>query len=70
MPEKICLSDKGGIVKTEKGTAEVFKTFFGNFVQNLNISQYSDFNPITDNIKESTLIKATLKYKNHPSIQN
>ena len=25
--ERICLSDKRGIVKTEKGTAEVFKIF-------------------------------------------
>ena len=57
----------GEIVKTEKGTAEVFNNFFGDIVKNLNISQYSDFDPIIENVKDPTL-KAILKYKKHPSI--
>ena len=65
--ERISLSENGEIVKTEKGTAEVFNNFFGNIVKNLNISQYSDFNPIIENAKDATL-KAILKYKKHPSI--
>ena len=49
--ERISLNENGEIVKTEKGTAEVFNIFFGNFVINLNISQYSDFDPMIENIK-------------------
>ena len=65
--ERISLSGNGEIEKTEKGTAEVFNNFFGNNVKNLNISHYSDFDPIIENVKDPTL-KAILKYKKHPSI--
>ena len=41
--ERISLIKNGEIVKTEKGTAEVFNNFLGNIVRNLNISQHSDF---------------------------
>ena len=61
------MSENGKIVKTEKETAEVFKNFFGNIVKNLNISQYSDFDPIIEKDKDPTL-KAILKYEKHPSI--
>ena len=46
------LTENGEIVKTEKGTAEVFNNFFGNIVKNLNTSQYSDFDPIIENVKK------------------
>ena len=65
--ERISLSENGKIVKTEKETAEVFNNFFGNIVKNLNISQYSDFDPIIEKDKDPTL-KAILEYKKHPSI--
>ena len=65
--EKISLSEHGEIVKTEKETAEVLNNYFGNIVKYLNISQYSDFDPIIENVKDPTL-KATLKYEKHPSI--
>ena len=61
------MSENGKIVKTEKETAEVFNNFFGNIVKNLNISQYSDFDPIIEKVKDPTL-KAILKYEKHPSI--
>ena len=64
--ERISLSENGKIVKTEKETAEVFNNFFGNIVKNLNISQYSDFDPIIEKIKDPTL-KAILKYEKCPS---
>ena len=54
-------------MKTDKETAEIFNNRFGNIVKNLNISQYSDFDPIKENVKDSTL-KAFLKYEKHPSI--
>ena len=65
--ERISLIENGEIVKTEKERAEVFNNFFGNIVKNLNISQYSDFDPIIEKVKDPTL-KAILKYKKHPSI--
>ena len=65
--ESISLSENGKIVKIEKETAEVFNHFFGKFVKNLNISQYSDFDPIIAKVKDPTL-KAILKYQKHPSI--
>ena len=61
------MSEHDEIVKTEKETAEVFNNLFGNIVKNLNISQYSDFDPIIENVKDPTF-KAILKYEKHPSI--
>ena len=51
--ERISLTENREIVKTGKGTAEVFNNFFGNIVKNLNISQYSDFDPIIENVKKT-----------------
>ena len=60
----------GEIVKTGKETAEVFNNFFCNIVKNLNIFQYSDFDPIIENFKNPTL-KAIFKYKKqHSGDQN
>ena len=63
--ERISLIENGEIVETEKETADVFNIFFDNIVKNLNISQYSDFDPIIENVKDPTL-KAILKYKKIP----
>ena len=60
--ERISLSKNGEIVKTKKEAAEIFNNFFGNIVKNLNIFQYSDFDPIIENFKNPTL-KAIFKYK-------
>ena len=43
------------------------KTFFFNIVKNFNISQYCDFDPTIENVKDPTL-KAILKYEKHPSV--
>ena len=60
--ERISLNENGEIVKTENGAAEVFNNFFCNIVKNLNISQYCDFDPTIENVKDPTL-KAILKYE-------
>ena len=60
--ERISLSKNGEIVKTKIEAAEIFNNFFGNIVKNLNIFQYSDFDPIIENFKNPTL-KAIFKYK-------
>ena len=41
--------------------------FFSDIVENLNISQYSNFDPVIENVKDPTL-KAVLKCKKHRSI--
>ena len=65
--DRINISEKGKIIKTESETAESLNSFFSNIVKNLNISRYSEFDPVTENIADPTL-KAIFKYKDHPSI--
>ena len=42
-------------------------TFSSNIVQNLNISRYSNDEPLVSNTNEA-ILNAILKYRNHPSI--
>ena len=65
--DRINISEKGKILKTESETAESLNSFFSHIVKNLNISRYSEFDPVTENIADPTL-KAIFKYKDHPSI--
>ena len=65
--DRINLSEKGELIKTELETAEVLNKFFSNIVNNLEISKYSKYESFIDNIKVQAL-RAILKYKNHPSI--
>ena len=65
--DRINLSEKGELVKTELETAEVLNKFFSNIANNLEISKYSKYESFIDNIEDQTL-RAILKYKNHPSI--
>ena len=65
--DRINISEKGKILKTESETAESLNSFFSNIVKNLNVSRYSEFDPLTENIADPTL-KAIFKCKDHPSI--
>ena len=65
--EQMNLVEKGEILKTDLETAEVLYTFFGNIVKNLEINQYSNFDPVINHAKDPTL-RAILKFKDHPSI--
>ena len=65
--EKINLSENRENRKTHMELAKVWKTFFSNFVQNLNIFRFLDSDPLIRNIKDPTL-KAILKFSKHPSI--
>ena len=62
--EKITLTENDEIVKTEKGTAKVLKTFFSNIAQNLDIQKYNVDDPICENINDQ-LLKAIVRYRNH-----
>ena len=59
--------EKGNILKTDLETADVLNAFFGSIVKNLEINQYSNFDPVINTVKHPTL-RAILKYKDHPSI--
>ena len=65
--EQINLAEKGEILKTDSETPEVLNTFFGNIAKNIEINQYSNFDPVINHVKDPTL-RAILKYKDHPSI--
>ena len=62
--ERTNLLEKGKILKTD---LEVIITFFGNIVKNFDIIQYSNFDPVINDCKDTTL-RAILKYEDHPSI--
>ena len=53
-------------MKTDLETAEVLNNFFSNIVQNLDISRYSNEEPLVSNANSATL-KAILKHRKHPS---
>ena len=65
--ERITLIENDEIIKTERGTAKVLNTFFSNIAQNLDIQQYNVDDPICENINDP-LLKAIVRYPNHPSI--
>ena len=65
--EQINLVEKGEILKTDIETAEVLNTFFLNMVKNLEINQYSNFDPVINHVKDPTL-RAILKFKDQPTI--
>ena len=65
--DEIHLIENNELVKTDLETAEVLNNFFSNIVQNLDISRYSNDEPLVSNTNDATL-KAILKYRNHPSI--
>ena len=65
--EKITLVEGEEIIKTNQVNAKVLNNFFSNIIKNLEIPQYNQVDPICRNIKDP-VIKAIIKYRNHPSI--
>ena len=65
--EKITLVENDNILENDKRTATVFNNFFSNIITNLGIPQYIEEEPISQNI-DDPLMKAIVKYRNHPSI--
>ena len=53
--EQINIVEKREILKTDLETAGVLNTFFGNLLKNLEINQYSNFNPVINNVKDPNL---------------
>ena len=65
--DRISISGKGEILKTESETAETLNDFFSNIAKDLNISRYSELDSVAENIIEP-ILRAIFKYKDHPSI--
>ena len=65
--DEIYFIENNELVKADLETSEVLNNFFSNIVQNLDISRYSNDEPLVSNTNDATL-KAILKYRSHPSI--
>ena len=65
--EQINLVGKEEILKIDLETAEVLNTVFGNIVKNNEIDQYSNFDPVINNVKDPTF-RAILKFKDNSTI--
>ena len=65
--QRINLIENNELVKTDLETAQVLNNYFSNIMQNLDISRYSNDEPLVSNNNYATL-KAILKYRNHSSI--
>ena len=65
--EKITLVEDNKIKSEGKDNAELLNFFLSNAVKNLKIPEFSDSDPLAENIPHP-IFKAILKYKNHPSI--
>ena len=65
--DRICISEKGEILKIESETAETLNDLFSNIVKNLYISRYSEHNSVTEKIAEPSH-RVFWKYKDYPSL--
>ena len=65
---KITLIEDGEVISSDNEIANVLNTFFSNIVSNLNLPEYPISNPYYNKIRDPVL-KAILKYKDHPSIK-
>ena len=65
--EKITLIENNNIIENDEKTATVLNNFFSNVITSLNIPQYNETEPVSQNINDP-LIAAIIKYRSHPSI--
>ena len=65
---KITLVDQDEIISTGNETADVLNTNFSKIISNLKIPECPASNPIYNKISDPVL-KAIMKYKNHPNIK-
>ena len=65
--EKITLVEDNKIISEDRDNAELLNSFFSDAVKTLKILEFSDLNPLAENIPHP-IFKAICKYKNHPSI--
>ena len=66
LTNKMTLIDNEEIIMDDCNTAKVLNTFFSNIVSNPNIAEYSNCEPLANNISDPVL-KFVVKYRNHPA---
>ena len=64
---KFILMKMGELLNSKSERAEVLNNFFSNIVKNLKIPEYENLDRNFENV-EDPVLRAILKYKNHPSI--
>ena len=66
--EQITLVENDEIISEESNVAQTLNSFFSNFVTNLKIPEYKDYDiSFIENVSDP-IIKLILKYRNHSSI--
>ena len=65
--EKITLIENNNIIENDEKTATVLNNFFSNVITSLNIPQYNETEPVSQNINDP-LIAGIIKYRSNPSI--
>ena len=65
--EKVSLIEEDEIVESDLTAAQILNTFFSNIVSNIEIAEYVNCDPVSDNINDP-VIKSSVKYRSHPSI--
>ena len=55
------------VTTQDEQNADLLNIFFSNAVKNLKIPRFSNTNPLAESLSDP-ILKAILKYKNHPSI--
>ena len=58
----------GNITSKEVEVANTLNNFFSTIIKNLEIPEYYAENNLPPNLSRHPMLKAILKYKNHPSI--
>ena len=64
---KKTLVEDNKIISEDKDNAELLNPFFCNALKNIKIPEFSDSNPLAENIPHP-IFKVILKYKDHPSV--
>ena len=63
----MALIDNEEIIMDDCNITKVLNTFISNIVGNLNITEYSNCEPLANNISDP-ILKCVVKYRNHPII--
>ena len=65
--DKISIVEDDVVIKDDSAIAEVLNTYFSTIISNLNIPEYADSDPLSEQVSDSVL-RAIVKYRFHPSI--
>ena len=68
--ETITLVNNENIESNENEVAKTFNDFFLNIINNLKIPEYHREDDLRNRLSSHPALQATLKYRNHPSINN